>query len=644
MTAGLRQSIKTKNKLYKKFVKKPITYGNAYREFRNNLTKLIKTAKNIYHKNKFNNVQGDIKRTWKCINTLLGKAHKQQSIALKIDSIVTTDAQTICNTFNDYFSTIATKVTTELPQSDVNFDYYLRNGTDQRIVWDPVTMPEMKRIISKCNNTKPGPDKIPMKVIKDNIDILTPVLTHLCNLSLSKGIFPDVHKIGKIIPLYKGKDKYDKSNYRPICLLNAIGKMLEKVAATRIINYLESNNLLAENQFAYRKGKGTDLANVNFIKEVLNAFDENKFTLSVFLDLTKAFDCVSHTILLEKLKFYGIRGKAHDWIAKYLSNRANYVSYGGKTSEQKINPIGVPQGSILGPLLFLIYINDLNQAINSGNLSLFADDANFYKSSDNCFELIRDVNRDVRKLSKWFIANRLSLNNIKTEAMVFSRKTIYFPLPPVVISDIPIPYSFIFKFLGLILDFKLKWRDHRNNVQSKLSSACGIMFQIRNKVSKNIAKLIYYSIAFPYLNYCSIVWSSAHSTFLQSLFCTQKKLIRLIMKKERRTPSSNLFNQLKVLKICDIFNIYALSFVYKSINNLIVSPINFLERAPGVYNLRARPPLQVPRHTSQQSERFIHIRGARLWNEIPDNIKSSRSIISFNLKLKKQYLDSYVPN
>ena len=116
------------------------------------------------------------------------------------------------------------------------------------------------------------------------------------------------------------------------------------------------------------------------------------------------------------------------------------------------------------------------------------------------------------------------------------------------------------------------------------------------------------------------------------------------MKKERRTPSSNLFNQLKVLKLCDIFNIYALSFVYKSINNLIVSPINFLERASGVYNLRARPPLQVPRHTSQQSERFIHIRGARLWNEIPDNIKSSRSIISFKFKLKKQYLDSYVPN
>ena len=388
MTAGLRQSIKTKNKLYKKFVRKPITYGDAYRMYRNNLTKLIRTAKNVHHQNQFKNVQGNTKKTWKTINSILGKSKNSQNIALKINSQLTTDPQTISDHFNEYFSNIATEVTNNLPNPEVSFDHYLGNGTEQRIMWEPVTEPELKRIVSKCNITNPGPDNIPMKIIKDNINFLCPILTNLCNKSLSKGEFPDVHKIGKIVPLYKSKDKYNIANYRPICLLNAVSKILEKVASARIINHLESNNLLVDNQFAYRKGKGTDLANIKFARDVLNAFDENKYTISVFLDLSKAFDCVSHEILLEKLKFYGVNGKALDWISTYLSNRMNYVTYQGCVSERKLIPIGVPQGSILGPLLFLVYINDLNKAIASGNLSLFADDANFYKSSEKIFHLI----------------------------------------------------------------------------------------------------------------------------------------------------------------------------------------------------------------------------------------------------------------
>ena len=269
MTAGLRQSIKTKNKLYKKFVKRPITYGNAYRMYRNNLTKSIKKAKNIYHQNKFNSVQGDVKKTWRTINSILGKTNKSQSIALKVNSQLITDSQAISNTFNEHFSSIASEVINDLPAPEISFDNYLRNGTELRVAWDPVTEPEMKRIVSKCNLMKPGPDDIPIKIIKDNINFLCPILTNLCNKSFSNGEFPEIHKIGKIVPLYKSKDRYDKTNYRPICLLNAISKILEKLAADRIVKHLESHNLLVENQFAYRKGKGTDHANIKFVQDVL---------------------------------------------------------------------------------------------------------------------------------------------------------------------------------------------------------------------------------------------------------------------------------------------------------------------------------------------------------------------------------------
>ena len=226
--------------------------------------------------------------------------------------------------------------------------------------------------------------------------------------------------------------------------------------------------------------------------------------------------------------------------------------------------------------------------------------------------------------------------------MIFCRKTLYFPLQPVVIDDRPLSYSYSFKFLGLILDFKLNWKKHIQHVRSKLSSACGIIYQLRNNISMSISKTIYYSIAYPYLNYCCVVWSSAHNTHFQSLFSTQKRLIRIITKSGRRSESSKLFKQLKLLKLNDILEVNTLLFVYKSINNLIRSPIEFNEREVGPYNLRLRPPIQVPNHTSKQSERFVHIKGAKIWNDTPEYIRSSRTIYSFKKNIKKARIDSYV--
>ena len=643
MTAGIKQSIKTKNKLYKKFVKKPITYGLAYRQYRNNLTKIIKASKSIYYHGQFNEVKGNIKGTWKIINSMLGKTHKTQNNSFKTQAGITNDSNLISNMFNDYFTNIATEVTNKIPPTETSFDAYLPNHNHPRIVWNPVTEHEIKKIVSECNSTKPGPDNIPMIIIKNNINILCPILTVLCNKSLTAGVFPEIHKIGKIIPLFKNKDKHDISNYRPICMLNSTSKILEKIISTRLLNHLETNHLLAHNQFAYRHGKGTDLANVQFIKDVINSFDENMFTISVFLDLTKAFDCVSHSILLDQIKYYGISDSLHSWITSYLKNRKQYVYFNGSKSSETCPNIGVPQGSILGPLLFLIYINDINHALISGKLSLFADDANFYKSSKDYIQLIRTVNSNLKLLSKWFRANKLSLNYIKTEAMMFSRKIIYFPIPPVIIDNIPIPYSYYFKFLGLILDYKVNWKRHIQYVRSKLSSACGIMYQLRNNITLSIAKTMYYGIAYPYLNYCNTTWSSANISHFQSLFSTQKRLLRLIMKRGRMTESNVLFSQLKFLKLNHIFEMNVLIFVFKSINNLIESPIQFNVRLAGPYNLRRREQLQVPNHTSKQAERFIDIKGAKLWNNTPENICNSRTIATFKRNLKKYYLESYLP-
>ena len=377
------------------------------------------------------------------------------------------------------------------------------------------------------------------------------------------------------------------------------------------------------------------------IKDVIKGFEENRITIAVFLDLTKAFDCVDHKILLKKLKHYGIKGVAIKWFTDYLENRKQYVYFKGIKSKEKVMDIGVPQGSILGPILFLIYINDFCEVVQSGNQIIFADDANYYLTGSNFRQTLDEVNSNMKLILRWFRANKLSINLIKSEAMLFTRRNLYFPLSPVTLDDKPIPYNFNFKFLGLLLDFRLNWIPHIKRVQSKISSACGVLHQIRNKLTRSVARIIYMALAYPYLNYCNTLWASSANSHIDSLFKTQKKIIRKIMKKRRTEPSTPLFKKLNLLKLTDVNNLNAGIFVFKSLNNLIPSPINFESRIIGPYNLRTEQPLVIPFSRSNQYQRFIEIRGAKLWNDLPADIRSSRTIFTFKRKLKAHYLNTY---
>ena len=427
-------------------------------------------------------------------------------------------------------------------------------------------------------------------------------------MSLNKGVFPTIHKSGTIVPLYKNKERNYIENYRPICLLNAVSKVLEKITSTRLLNHVETHGILNDSQFAYRKGRGTDSAILKFVNNIIENFERGNYTVAAYLDLTKAFDCVNHQILLHKLDHYGVKDNAYQWFRSYLADRKQRVKFQGCLSDEKTINIGVPQGSILGPILFLIYFQDIC-TVSDGNEIIFADDASLYDSGDCYFQVIESLNIKLRAISQWLLANRLSANVIKTEGMIFARNNIYYPLPPLKLYGKPIPYTHRFKLLGIIIDSKLSWNEHLKLVQSKLSRACGILYTLRNKIPRSIARLLYLNIAYPYITYGIIIWSSCYNSKLLKLISTQKRLIRIVMKKSRTAHSDPLFKKLNLLKIKEVSELCTLKYVYKTINNLLFSPVSFRYRYINQLSLRNNNNylLKVPFARLGHSQLFIHV-------------------------------------
>lgn len=514
MTNGLKNACKKKNYLYRLFLRSRTKDAEVrYKKYKNKLVGIIRRQKKDYYTTLLDKNKNSTKDTWSIINSVMQKG----KIKTKFPNKFTKNNDDICNKteivdeFNDYFVNIGPILSQQILDGNTN-DGTVPDNVNS-VFLEGVQASDILTIVQKCvNKTSNDFTDMNMVLIKQIIDVVIEPFTYICNLSFISGIFPDCMKIAKVIPLFKKGDKSEFSNYRPISLLPQFSKILEKLFAIRLNKFLNEFNILSNSQYGFRPNHSTATAIMELTEEITNAIDKKHYLVSIFVDLQKAFDTLDHKILLHKLYKYGIRGVAHQWVTSYLKNRSQFVEIDNIKSKNCNITCGVPQGSVLGPILFLLYVNDIVSVSQLLRCILFADDTTLFYSGKNIKDVLQIVENEFQKIMKWFNANRLSLNISKTKFMIFCSKKKYVETS-LFINGLEIERAHEIKFLGITIDEHLTWKSHIDNIKVKVSQIIGVLHKVKDSLNKNALFLLYNSLIVPYLTYCIEVWGSACKTY-----------------------------------------------------------------------------------------------------------------------------------
>ena len=672
ITEGIISAVEKKHEMKEKWVgsmnkEHPLGDPKLYKlfsDYRRTLKAVINSAKKSHNCNRISEHMNDRKKTWQIINELRGKSKKSMKPSIVIDNKKITDRRVIANEFNKYFNSIASKLNESMTNQEISgsklpsFEDYLMPMNEKSIFLNDCSEAELLEIISNLDNNKSS--DIPIRVIKKSAHVICPALSCYFNTLMAEGTFPDVLKVGKVTPIFKKGNVEDVGNYRPVSTLPIFGKIFEKVIYTRIYDFALSQGIIDKNQFGFRKSHSTSHA-VNYSVKIIDESLKNKrHVLGIFIDLSKAFDTIDHATLLTKLERYGIRGNANSLLKSYLSCRTQYTEVLGEKSDPLIIKFGVPQGSVLGPLLFLLYINDISNCSKLGTFILFADDTNIFVEGLSAEDAYKKGNAVLKSVKKYMTLNKLHINMSKCcyihfKPKIKAQKTLEIESQANIlqIEDYPIKKSETAKFLGVILDDQLCWGPHTAALKRKLTYASATLCRIRDSIPDILHTDLYHTLFESHLVYCISVWGGSSLVNIAKIWMAQKHCIRILFGDKqayleksktcsRSRPYSDqtlgesffqlehckpLFKKHGILALNNLYTYHTFMEVFKTLK--LRCPISLYE----CFKVSSRK--ETTLITSFPSHDFIS-RGTIIWNTIAPKLKLLD--YSHNISLAKSSL------
>lgn len=610
---------------------------------------LIRSDKVQYFNSKIMKSTNKSKSTWNIIKSEVNNGSKtKENINISVDGKPLSDPIIVANVFNDFFiNAVDNSVLPNLlPNAENKLPTEQCKLKTRGFNFKTVDEIMLKKVVMDFENKySTGIDDIPITIVKQSFPFICKPLTHIFNSSLISGYFPCKLKTAKVIPLYKKGNASDLTSYRPISLLPIFSKILERLVYNQFLDYLERNHLLDDEQHGFRPGKSTITAGVHFIEKIIDSVDRNEKVIGIFLDLTKAFDSVSHDKLLNVLIDLNINGKEYKWFSSYLRNRQQCVQVqhtlrntNGKYRYtqnffSKIQTVkyGVPQGSILGPLLFLCYMKGFPKSVpRESTVCLYADDTNITISGKNQedIELMSFVS--LLTANEFLNSKNLLLNSNKSNFISFSTKQTRSKLEPnLFINNQKLNQVENNKFLGLIVDQNLSWDKHVDHVVNKMASGLYALRQMANFCTTETLKTIYFALINPHLSYGICIYGATTKRNLDRILLQQKKALRIIFNINKRETVKPYFSQLGILTVYDLYILETVSHV-KKLNHYPTSNSN-------LHSYNTRNSRYIEQHNLKFFEKKTNFMGTKFLSKLPSNIRNENNFEKLK-KLLKNYL------
>ena len=643
VNADLRALIKSRDKLKLAASKNKSTLlMSSYRHLRNKVNSLNTKLKRQYFATRVSKFKGNMKESWKTINLLFNKRSKSTNIDLLRDQNKTiSNKGEISQSMNSFFCSIGKELASNIEDGHdplIFCDYFL-NSDAAKFAFKSIHAEQIREAIGKLKTSKSFGDDGISSYLKLAMPFIEDSLVYIFNTSLETSQFPDPWKIARVSPIFKDGDKTEKSNYRPISVLPVVSRLFEKLVFSQLYRYLNDNCFINSKQSGFRELHSTVTCLLKNTDDWYKGLDTGNLAGMVFVDLKKAFDTVDHQILCRKLESYGVLHRELAWFRSYLSNRVQYCRVNGVDSQIENIDIGVPQGSCLGPLLFLVYINDLPRAVKNSTISMYADDTSLCFKSKDLSRLNEALNEDLSCLDAWLINNKLSLNVAKTQSMLVSTKVKRKTLDrssqhlQVKINGTELEVVSKIKYLGVLLDNSLDWKDQVQAVSLKVSRGLGILKHAKKFLSFSALTSLYTSIVEPHFRYCCSVWGCAGTTEINRLQKLQNRAARIVTNSSFDTLSNKLMEKLGWKTINELIDIESKTMVFKSLNELAPPYLRSLFRKNSQstsYRLRnTSTDLRLPKIGTENGKKSFSFRGAKLWNSLSANCKQAASLSTF---------------